>query len=201
MCPQYDRLRQRFSEGWHIIISSVATNLCAASCLFVVGLCTNNVVVGYFGAADKLLTAVKGLISPIAQCIYPRVSAIANESKERALAFLHKSLLWMGGVALAASLCLFVFAGPVVHLILGDKFAQATSIVRIMSLIPFFSALSNVFGVQTMLAFGMKEAYSRIIVTAAILNPVLVAIISHSPNSYAGVSRRRGCGYLPSIRP
>lgn len=43
-----------------------------------------------------------------------------------------------------------------------------------MSFLPFIISLSNIFGVQTMLTFGMQSIFSKILVTAAILNIIAV---------------------------
>ena len=43
-----------------------------------------------------------------------------------------------------------------------------------MAFLPFLIALSNVFGIQTMLTFGMQKEFSRIIMMAAVFNTCLV---------------------------
>ena len=42
-----------------------------------------------------------------------------------------------------------------------------------MALLPVLLGLSNVFGVQTMLTFGMNKQFNRIVTTSAVINLLL----------------------------
>jgi len=46
--------------------------------------------------------------------------------------------------------------------------------LRIMAFLPCIISLSNIFGIQTMLVFGMQKEFSRIIKMAAIINTIVV---------------------------
>ncbi len=99
---------------------------------------------------------------------------MAETSHEKALAFIRKVLFILGGSSFILSLVLFIFAEEVVWLLLGNGYDQSILMLRIMSFLPFIISLSNIFGVQTMLTFGMQSIFSKILVTAAILNIVAV---------------------------
>jgi PST family polysaccharide transporter len=49
--------------------------------------------------------------------------------------------------------------------------------LRIMVFLPFIIALSNMFGIQTMLTFNYKKAFSNIIITASAINIILALIL------------------------
>ena len=172
--PSRQSLRKALDEGWHVFLSTAAISLYTTSSAFILGLIAGNTAVGYFSGADKICKAIQGLFSPISQAIYPHISNLVSKSKEDALAFIRKSLKWIGIGSLMASIALFAFASPLVVLILGDKFLPAVNILRCMAFLPFIVALSNVFGMQTMLTFGMNKAFSKIIIISGLINLILI---------------------------
>ena len=172
--PSLSGAKQQIKSAWPIFASNIAINLYTASNIVFLGLLTNNTVVGYFSGAKKIIDNVTQLFSPISQAIYPHVSKKVTESKESAIAFLRKVVVIFGGGTVALSLFILVFATWIVRILLGSGYEQSVILLRIMAFLPFLIALSNVFGIQTMLTFGMQKEFSRIIMMAAIFNTCLV---------------------------
>lgn len=172
--PNRQGTKKMFVDGWSIFTSTIAINLYTASNIVFLGMLTNNVVVGYFSGAKKIIDNVTQLISPITQAVYPYVSKKAAASKTDALRFLHKMVVALGGGNLLLSLFIIIFADFIVKLLLGAGYEQSVLLLRIMAFIPFIVSLSNIFGVQTMLVFGMQKAFSRILLMAAGLNTCVV---------------------------
>ena len=159
----------QLAEGWHVFFSNMAISLYTISTTFILGLFTNNTVVGYFAAADKIVQATKGLYVPVSQAIYPLIGKKIHEDKQVGLAFIKKST-WIVGIGMfVISWALFLLAGPIVHLLLGSQYQQSVLLLQIMAFLPFIIALSNIYGIQTMLNLGYKHAFSRILVMAAII--------------------------------
>ena len=161
-------------DGWSIFTSTVAINIYTASNLVFLGMLTNNMVVGYFSGAKKIIDNITQLISPVTQAIYPYVSKKASASKIDALRFLHKVVMLLGGGNLLLSVFILAFAELIVKLLLGNGYEQSVLLLRIMAFLPVIISLSNIFGVQTMLVFGMQKAFSRILMMTAVLNTCVV---------------------------
>ena len=172
--PKYQDIKLVFIDAWEIFTSTIAINLYTASNIVFLGILTNNTVVGYFSGAQKIISSINGLISPITQAIYPYVSKLANNSKIDTLNFLRKVILVLGGGNLIGSILIFIFAEWVVDLLLGDGYEQSILLLRILSFLPFIISLSNIFGIQTMLVFGMKKQFNKILLSAAIINTIIV---------------------------
>ena len=47
------------------------------------------------------------------------------------------------------------------------------AVIRWVALLPFFAAVSNVLGVQTMVLFGLDKQFSRILIFAGVFNVAL----------------------------
>ena len=174
LLPDKHMVWQKLVDGWEIFLSTVFINFYTNSNIFILRILTNDICVGYYAAASKLIEAVKGLLMPISNAIFPHVSVLVKESREKAIAFLCKAMRVIGGFSLFISFGVFVFTEPIVHLIMGNSYEESIEILRIISFLPFIIGLSNVFGIQTMVTFGMQKLFSRILMASALLNFVLV---------------------------
>jgi len=141
------------------------------------GIFTNNTIVGYYSGAEKIIKAVQGLLSPISQTIYPHISKLANESKDQALRFIRKLTFLVGGGSFVLSLVIFIFADVIVNILLGNQYLESTAVLRILAFIPFIVALSNVFSVQGLIAFGHSKIIPRIVVFGSLLDIFLIIIL------------------------
>jgi len=187
--PTLFAIKHQLKEGWYIFISTIAISLYTVSNTFILGLFTNNTIVGYYSAAEKLIKAVQGLLGPISQTIYPYISKLVNESKEKGIKFIRKVILMVGSFSFVLSLSICVFANIIVNIFLGSKFYESVHVLRILAFLPFIIGLSNIFGIQTMLTFNHKKAFSNILIAASIINIalafVLVPLYKHIGISFA----------------
>jgi PST family polysaccharide transporter len=165
--------------GWHLFVSTASISLYQATNTVVLGLVAGSAAVGQFSAAEKIIQASQSLLVPVSQAIYPRVSRLMQESRSAAFALIRKALRLQGSAALMLSVLLFVFAPMVVQLLYGAKYMEAVSVLRWLAALPFFVGLSNVFGVQTLLAMGMNKLVTRILIAAGAINVALLLALTH----------------------
>ena len=175
--PSISNLSYQLKEGWHIFISSVAINLYTTSTTFILGLFTNNTIVGYYTAGEKLVKAVQGLNQPISQTIYPYIAKLVHTSKEDGLLFIRKVFLFIGIGTFIASALLLIFADNIVGLVLGENYQHSIIVIQILSFSPFIIGLSNVLGIQTMLNYGMKKEFSKVLMMGSLINLILSVIL------------------------
>lgn len=172
--PKYQDVKRVFVDAWEIFTSTIAINLYTASDIVFLGVLTNNTIVGYFSGAQKIIQNINQLISPVTQAVYPYISKMANNSKNDALNFLRKIVFILGGANFIGSILIFIFAEWIVEILLGEGYEQSVLLLRILAFLPFIISLSNIFGIQTMLVFGMKKQFNRVLLSAAIVNTVIV---------------------------
>jgi PST family polysaccharide transporter len=187
--PSVDDIVEELKDGWHVFISTIAVNLYTISNTFLLGLFTNNTIVGYYSAAERIIRAIRGLLIPVSQTVYPYISKLVKESEERALNFIRKMVRLVGSGSFLFSLIIFIFAKPIVNIVLGPQYQESIIVLRILAFLPFIIGLSNIFGVQTMLTFNMKQVFSKILILAGFLNVTLAIILApiykHIGISYA----------------
>jgi PST family polysaccharide transporter len=167
-------IKEVLKNSWDVFISTIAISIYTASNIVILGFMTNPVIVGYFSGAQKIINCVQMLMTPVSQAIYPHISKLVEQDRHIAVQFIKKMLLILGGSNLILSLVILIMAGPIVHLLLGTQFEKSIVMLRILAMLPFIISLSNVFGIQTMLPFGMQKEFSHILIGSAILNTCLV---------------------------
>jgi polysaccharide transporter, PST family len=165
-------------DGWHLFVSAAAASLYANTGVFLVGVIAGNVQAGYFSVAERTIRGIQGLLTPITQAVYPHISALVAKSREVALDFIGKSLVWIGALSFLPSVVLLVFAHPVTRFLFGSAAQGSVGPVRWVALLPFVIAVSSVLGVQTMIPFGLEKQLSRIYVVAGLSSviPLILAI-------------------------
>ncbi|WP_277185414.1 flippase [Caballeronia sp. BR00000012568055] len=168
--PSRGEVIEAYRDGWHVFISTAAVSLYTTANSIILGFLVGNVAVGYFGAADKIRNAAEGAFGPLANAVYPRVSALFHENIDQAYALVRKVLLIQSGAMLVVSLVLFACADWIVRLAMGPQYEAAVVVLRWMAFIPFLVSLSNVFGIQLMLPLGMKKKFSEILVVSGVFN-------------------------------
>jgi len=175
--PAKGILKQQLVDGWNLFLSTIWINLYTTSNVFVLGLFAPASVVGYFAAADKVRMAFQGILSPITQSVFPHVNKMLSESYERFIGF-NKKILKIGFIIGALiSLVIFIFAEPIVIIILGHEYQSSIIILRIIAWLPLIIIISNVLGIQTMIPLNKHKPFSIILFFAAVINLILAFII------------------------
>lgn len=176
--PTQEDIIHQMKDGWHVFISSVAISLYTISGTFILGFFASNTIIGYFSVADRIIKMFSGLLNPVSQSIYPYISSLALKSQEDALNFIKKITFIIGSFSFVISVIIFFFAGFILFILAGTHFNESVTLLRIMAFLPFIIALSYVFGIQTMLTFNYKNAYSWIYIIAGVTNIILVLLLA-----------------------
>ncbi len=175
--PPFSRIIHYLKDGWYVFISNLANGFYSNSTIFLLGFFTNNSIVGYYSAGERLIKVIQNMLNPFFQTIYPYFAKKGTEASKNTLKSMKKILIVLGGFTLVISLFVFIFADLIVFTIFGDEFVDSIIIVKIMSILPFTYALTNIFGTQIMLNFGRQKQYGRIFIIATILNLILSFIL------------------------
>ena len=144
---------------------------------FVLGLFSSPASVGYYSLAERISRAIFGLMDPVRESIYPRLSHLAVRSQEKAarLAKLGAVLMIAGGVLLGAGV--YWFAPLLIHLAGSNAFTPAVTVLRIFAILPPLLAITHSVGIQWLLAFGKDNLVNRIIMSAGVSNLALAVFL------------------------
>jgi len=176
--PSVNSVRTAMRMGWSMFLFRNSVSLYTTGNAFILGLFVSPQIVGYYAGAEKVSKAFVGLLNPITQTLYPRLSHLAHQARERA-ATLAKIGFWiMGGGGVVLGGLIFVSAPLLLRVALGSGFGPAVPVLRVLALLVPLISLNNVFGIQWMLPLGKDRAFNRIILTAGLINIVLASLLA-----------------------
>ena len=176
--PTWPLIREAIRRGWPMFLFRSGESLYGVQNSFILGLFATPAQVGYFASAEKISKAVFGLLNPIREALYPRLSNMAHHSPEDAARLARAGVVVMvtGGFALAGGL---YFSAPLlIRLLMGAAFTPAVKVLRILSVLPILLSVTNSAGIQWLIPLGRDSAVNRIILQAGVLNVVLAVILA-----------------------
>ena len=186
--PSVPLVRTALRMGAPMFVFRSAESLYGVGNVFLLGLFATPEIVGYFAAAEKIAKAAFGLLNPIREAIFPRLSHLAVRGGEEAAAPLAKlgaALMISGGAVLGAGL--YVFAPLATRLLLGGEFAPAVDALRILAVLPLLLSVTYSVGFQWLLPFGKDGVINQIILAAGLTNVALSFLLAR-PFQHVGMA-------------
>lgn len=175
--PSARRVWRTLGRGWSMFLYQGAISFYTVGNGFILGLFGSPAVVGYYVGAEKISKSFASLLFPITQAIYPRISHMATHARGEAARLARTSLFLVGGAGCVMGLVIFFGAPVLVRIVLGPNYESAVVVLRILALLPPLIAVSNVLGIQWMLALGLDRIVNLVVVSACVLNVTLAIIL------------------------
>jgi PST family polysaccharide transporter len=173
--PTLREVQSSLSGSWQLFLFRSGESLFSLGNAFVLGWFVAPAIVGYFAMAEKLARAAFGLLNPIREALYPRLSRLASVSRTKTvqLAQVGAAVTITGGLVLGASLSIFA---PLLIRVLGAGDCEpAVRVLRILSILPPVLAVTHSVGLQWLLPFGRDITVTGVILAAGLLNVVLAS--------------------------
>jgi polysaccharide transporter, PST family len=171
--PTLALIRDALRSGWRLFVFRSGESLYGAGNAFILGLFAPPAAVGYFAVAERISKAVFGLLNPIREALYPRISRLAATAAERATALARTGATIMIASGFIFGVTLYVLAPQLIHLMTGADFLPAVTVLRILAPLPLLLSITYSVGLQWLLPFGQDAVVNRIILTAGALNLVI----------------------------
>jgi PST family polysaccharide transporter len=180
--PSLAHIVFQINQSKHVFLSSAVGSSYTISITFFLGLITNNTIVGYFSAADKIIKAIQGLFKPIITTLYPHINKLLDNNVKTAISFLKITMWILAGISLLTSLLILVFSKEITLIILGENFIQSAIFLKVMAPVPFFVTMGSVFAILTMLSFDRSKDLSKIYMKTAAVSLIATTILIYTLN-------------------
>jgi PST family polysaccharide transporter len=167
--PRKEELKFELYNGWFVMISNFSINAYINSNIFILGMFTNNVIVGYYSVADKILYALRQVLNLFFQATYPQACKQVQAGHQQLVLFFKKHFVpFLAGVAL---ICFITsFAAPAIsQLFLKKQENMIVHMIRLLCLVPVI-VCCNIPAYQTLLIYHFQRSIMKILITGALLN-------------------------------
>jgi polysaccharide transporter, PST family len=150
--PAWRPSLREIRDGTMIFVGMLASALATGFSVVILGIFASSADVAHFGAAERLVRVVITLLAPIGGAVIPRLTALqAGGDRERARRLLTIAVLIAALPALGIMLVLIVFASPILHVIYGERFVDASvPILRVLALFIPVNVIGAVFALWLM---------------------------------------------------
>jgi polysaccharide transporter, PST family len=165
----YNYIKSFFKESSIIFISNFFSSMYIVTNSFLLGIFTNNTLVGIYGSFEKLITALKSLYSPLFQTLFPYLSR-----KENKKSFVKKFIIPIGSSGFILFLIFCIFADFFIDLLYSNKeLIQNINYFQLMTIIPFLASLNMLFNYLYLTSMKMYKERMYIMILSGIVNFII----------------------------
>lgn len=174
--PSFEAVKQQFISGMQIFISNVAMNLYTTSNSVILGFLTNNTIVGYYSAAERIFKAFQFLGIPLYQAIFPHFSKLISNNREKAINQFNKLFRYAVLITSLGTLVIFFLSPIVIKVLLGNEYSKSILIFSILSLGLPISWGNYTLGIHGLINFGYERTFSKIVLIFGISHIFMIVI-------------------------
>jgi len=172
--PGWGEVREVFKKGWVPFLGLAAVSGASISNVVVLGLWSTPVEVAVFSGAQRIIIALRSLVSPVSTALYPYASQTAARSEKEVMEFVRRYVRLMAAPFLLFGVVMLVAAPWLLPWFLGPKYVESARVLQIMSMIPVAFAVVQIYSTFYILACGYDKEWMRITLFLTAFNLVVM---------------------------
>jgi PST family polysaccharide transporter len=170
--PGYRQILEQFRNSTQFFLSRVSVSLYTSSNAFVLGLVTNNTIVGYYAIGEKIYSAIQTLYHPIIYALYPYMSKFRN-------VLLYKKIYYCTiACNFLFSSLLFIFSKEVILFVFGSGVQTSITVLRIFCVCCGIIVPSALLGYPFLAALGYANYANGSVIFGSIIHISLLCILA-----------------------
>lgn len=162
---------------WHFFISSSVISVYVFFDIIILGWMTDNVQVGYYTVAIKIIKLSLLAVLSLNVILFPRISFLKQQNPDVVGALIHKSMQYILLLTIPMFVGFLTLANPIVNLLAGHSFVPAGILIRILSAIPLVIGFNNLFVYQILTPFGGEKKLLWSVLIACVCSLLLHATL------------------------
>lgn len=169
IAPTVLEIKAIFGEGRHAFIGQLAPNLYNNSAVFLLGIFTNNNIVGLYTAATKVIDAVISFAYILSNTFLPYLSRNLTQHKR------FQKMMIGSGVVL--TLVTFMFAELIVRFLFSIENIEIASYIKYLSICILFLFFTMTYGTNYLMLIGKDSIVKNIALSTSIIFFIIAFII------------------------
>ncbi len=177
------RIQYHLKEDWWVLVSNFSGNIYINSNIIILGFFADSIVIGYYSIAEKIMLAIRQLLSVFSQVIYPHICKLTKSEPKLLKAFFKRVFIPFAIFIFICCVLLFVFSDNIVVLITGCNIGNISLLVKLLSIVPIIVCM-NIPAYQTLLSYNYKKSYSIVLISGAVISIILNFTLAYYYKSY-----------------
>ncbi len=176
--PDIHKMKGYYKQGWPLFLSSASTSLYTSSTPIILNAFSGTHAVGLFLVADKIRQAAQSVITPISLVVFPRVSRLLVEDRDKAYFELQHLSIFVLAMAFFIALTFNVFAEFIIEIVYSSEAIESSVILQILGGAMLLVFANTILGTYIMIPSGMEKKFSLIILIAGFAHLIVLSILS-----------------------
>lgn len=171
------------SKGFDLFVSNITISFYTTLNILIIGYFGGPALAGYFSAADKIRTAAQGLMSPVQQAMFPRVSSLINDGKKlkEILSLYGKKFMAFG---LLISFSMAAIGYPVSLYYYSAEYRLSSMILLMMSPLPLIVSIGVVYGQWWLIPNNLTKIVRKTYLAVSFMHIIVSIILMHITPTY-----------------
>ncbi len=167
-----ETMKIHFKDSSQFFLSRVSVSIYTSANAFVLGLFTNNTMVGYYSIAEKLYMAIQSLYGPITQALYPYVA------KERNIKLFKKIFYSVVGLNILGVVFLYFFGEYIFTFLFTQEIGiESINIFNIFLIANIIVVPSILIGYPFLGALGFSKYANKSVINGSIVHLLGLTIL------------------------
>lgn len=167
----FSTLSYYLKDSLSIFLSNISVNIYKNTNKVVIGIFLGMTQVTYYDLAERIVNVFKIPHNILSQTIFPRIS------NERNINFVKVIFKYSVFGTLMLYILLTITSNSIVLYLGGPQMMISVNILYILGLSIPIIAIGNIFGVQSLIAFGLKKEFTKVVLITSILYFILLSAI------------------------
>ena len=184
-----DTIKHHLVEGWDIFVSMVFISMYRSSNIIILGLLTNNTIVGYYSIAEKVVKTLQTLQDVVGNTLFPYLSKKFSITNKSFFDLNKRFFKFIFLIYFSLSLITMFSSEYIIYILMGEFNEIAILNLQIMSFVILVGGFNYYYGILGLVSMNYKKDFSKYIIITGLFN-LLFCIVSVYlyPNYGASIS-------------
>ena len=167
--PSRADIIQELRAGWPITVANLAGFFTQYANIFILRIFTNDLVVGYYGIAERIFFAIRQILVIYSQVIYPRVCQLIQNGLSQVVLFFRQTYVPFLVLVLTGCTLVFIYSFQIMAFFIGYGHEPLSFLLRVLCVAAVIVCM-NIPGCLVLLASNGKKNYLRIVAIGTLVN-------------------------------